>query len=460
MFVDGHESSPGTLEIFPHATFTKITTALPKQSEGVTKDGSTVFTFANYDVLVDSPIEIGNQEVFTFTAAGVDHEVAIYGPGNHDVKILQKDMARIVEAATAVFGQNPNKNYTFIIHNVVDGQGGLEHANSTVLSVNRWTYAGSQYLGFLSLVAHEYFHLWNVKRLRPFELGPFNYDEENYTTLLWVMEGFTSYYDELLLLRAGFYSKDQLLEKVLSSINYVEGTPGSRVQPLAHASYDAWIKAYKPNENSKNTTMTYYSRGAVMASIFDAMIVAKYKGQKSLDDFMRLLYDTYYVKADRGFTEAEFKKDLEGFLQQDLTDFFARYIHGTDIPDYRTIFAPVGVSLNYVGNNKPDFGATYRDEGGRTMVSYVRTGSAAELAGISVGDELIGVNMFRVNKEDLDSFLANAGPGTPIELVFSREDRLYVTEVRLTAYEQARFSYRISTDKSNEKAFNYWLRTL
>jgi predicted metalloprotease with PDZ domain len=152
---------------------------------------------------LDCPIEIGNQEVFDFTAGGTLHTVAIYGKGNYNIATLKVDMAKICESATNVFGTNPNKNYTFIIHNVTDGQGGLEHVNSTTLSVNRWTYDASEYSNFLSLVAHEYFHLWNVKRIRPRELGPFNYDEENYTTLLWVMEGFTSYYDELLLVRTG-----------------------------------------------------------------------------------------------------------------------------------------------------------------------------------------------------------------------------------------------------------------
>mgnify|MGYP006234023825 CR=1 FL=1 len=278
MYVDGLKEKSGNLEIYPYEGFSKITTALPKAGESVASDGSTTYTYADYDQLVDCPIEIGNQVEFDFDAAGVKHHVGIYGAGNFSIKDLKRDMAKIIEAATDVFGQNPNKDYTFIIHNVTNGQGGLEHVNSTTLSVNRFTYSGNEYRNFLSLFAHEYFHLWNVKRIRPVELGPFDYDNENYTSLLWVMEGFTSYYDELLLLRAGYYSKEEYLRKLFGTLNYVEGSPGARVQPVAHASFDAWIKAYRPNENSRNTTISYYSKGSVIAAILDAKIITRYKG--------------------------------------------------------------------------------------------------------------------------------------------------------------------------------------
>jgi predicted metalloprotease with PDZ domain len=294
MYVENHQENKGQLVVYPYAGFKKISTALPKAKEGMASDGAETFEFANYDQLVDCPIEIGNHIEFSFQSAGVNHRVAMYGDGNFDVEQLKKDMAKITATATQVIGENPNKEYLFIVHNVVDGQGGLEHINSTTLSVNRWTYQGGEYIGFLSLVAHEYFHLWNVKRIRPVELGPFNYDEENYTSLLWVMEGFTSYYDELLLLRAGYYNQEQYIQKVLSGLNYVEGSEGSRVQPVAHASFDAWIKSYRPNENSSNTTMTYYSRGGLLAAVLDAKIVTKFNGKKSLDDFMQKLYQDFY----------------------------------------------------------------------------------------------------------------------------------------------------------------------
>ena len=300
MFVENHLDVNGDVVVVPHEGFSEVSTALPRKE----KNKPYVFTYSDYDHLVDCPIEIGNQLIFKFNASGVKHTVAMYGEGNFDVESLKRDMSKVIEEETKVFGQNPNKEYLFIIHNVVDGQGGLEHKNSTTLSVNRWTYSGSSYVKFLSLVAHEYFHLWNVKRIRPFELGPFDYNMENYTDLLWVMEGFTSYYDELLLLRAGYYTQSEFLSKMESSINYVEGSVGARVQPVAHASYDAWIKAYRPNENSSNTTMTYYTRGSILAAFLDVKIIRKSKGEKCLDHFLQHMYNKFYIKAGRGFTSS------------------------------------------------------------------------------------------------------------------------------------------------------------
>lgn len=460
MYVNNHKERKGKLEVFPYKDFEKVTTSLPKAAESITKDGSVMFEFENYDQLADCPIEIGNHELFYFTAAGVNHTVAIYGIGNHEVKKLKTDMARIVETATAVFGENPNKDYTFIIHNVVDGQGGLEHTNSTTLSVNRWTYEGSQYIGFLSLVAHEYFHLWNVKRIRPIELGPFNYEEENYTTLLWVMEGFTSYYDELLLLRAGYYDQDEYLSKLQSTINYVEGSVGTRVQPVAHASFDAWIKAYRPNENSSNTTMTYYSRGQMLAALIDAKIIAKHNGTKCLDHFLQLLYAKYYKKLNRGFTEDEFKKELEMLLGENLDDFFKKYINGTEIAPLNEVFSAVGVMVETLESNKPNFGASLKQDGGKVIVRSIRSGSAAENAGLSVNDEIIGCNGFRVDQRSFEDFLSALNAGGEINLLVSRDQILFEIKAVMSIYSKPVFNFQMSSDPEKIKLRNYWLRAI
>lgn len=458
MYVANHKKEAGTLIVNPYKDFKKITTALPLSSEQMASDGSKTYTFTNYDQLVDCPIEIGNQEVFDFTAAGVKHTVGIYGEGNYDISKLKVDMAKIVSTATDVFKENPNKNYTFIIHNVEDGQGGLEHVNSTTLSVNRWTYQGPSYIGFLSLVAHEYFHLWNVKRIRPIELGPFNYDEENYTTLLWVMEGFTSYYDELLMLRAGYYTQEEYLSKLNGTMNYVEGSLGSRIQPLADASFDAWIKAYRPNENSSNTTMTYYSRGQLMAAQFDAMIVAKYEGKKCLDDFMQLIYTKYFKKQDRGFTDKEFQDDLSAFLEQDMTEFFDKYIRGTEIPDYDKYFSKVGVNAIRSSVTETSFGAKYSDNGGKTIIRFVRRGSAAEESGFSVNDEIIAVNGFRINSDDFSAALNSLTPGQFLKVLISRDNVLMELQATVSEYSYPRFKLSIMEGSATKSLRDYWLR--
>lgn len=458
MYVNNHKLLSGLLTVYPHANFQTITTALPRKTMDKNPESEQVFEFSDYDQLVDCPIEIGNQEVFQFTAADVPHTVALYGVGNYDIERLKIDMAKIVETASGVIGENPNKSYTFIIHNVVDGQGGLEHSNSCTLSVNRWTYEGSGYTDFLSLVAHEYFHLWNVKRIRPIELGPFNYDEENYTSLLWVMEGFTSYYDELLLCRAGYLTQEEFLNKLQSSINYVEGSVGARIQPVAHASFDAWIKAYRPSENSANTTMTYYSRGSMLAALLDAKIIAKFNGTKGLDHFLRQLYANYYKRLNRGFSEEEFQKELEDFLGEDMDEFFDKYVNGTEIVPLSAILGNVGITVENVGTAKPSFGASLKQEGGKVIVRAIRSGSAAETAGLSVNDEVIACNGFRVDQQAFETFLTTLEQGTELNLLIARDEILYELKAVISMYNKPQFKFGFSTDSQKIALRNYWLR--
>ncbi|MFM6964478.1 MAG: M61 family metallopeptidase, partial [Sphingomonadales bacterium] len=444
----------GILKIYPHASFKKISTAL-LSADFKSEPGVQSFVFSDYDQLVDSPIEIGNQQEFTFLAAGVRHRVAMYGEANYNVAQLQRDMAKVVEAATGVFGSNPNQDYLFIVHNVTDGQGGLEHLNSCVLSVSRWSYSGSNYLGFINLVAHEYFHLWNVKRIRPIELGPFNYDQECYTSLLWVMEGITSYYDELLLLRAGFYTKAEFVNKLQSQINYVEGSPGARVQPVAHASFDAWIKAYRPNENSGNTTMTYYSRGAVLGAVLDAYLIQKSKGKLSLDGFMQLLYNKYALGLKRGFTEAEFEQDLSTYCGEDMQAFFANYINGTQIIPYKKYFEPMGLTVTDNSAALTNLGLSL-EEGELIKVRSVRSGSAAEDAGISAGDEIIACDGYRINKASLENKYNNLQTGASLELLVARDGKLFTTKCAFKTWTRPQYSIQIKDN--NAPLLLNWLR--
>jgi len=464
MYTEQTRNKTGKLTVFPHRSFAKITTSLPLLATKSTADHFyREYSFDNYDQLVDCPIEIGNHEEFSFTAANVVHTVAMYGWGNYDIPMLQRDMAKIVEVATDVFGHNPNKNYVFIIHNVTQAQGGLEHVNSTTLSVNRYTYQGDSYLGFLSLVAHEYFHLWNVKRLRPFELGPFNYDAENYTSMLWIMEGFTSYYDELLMLRAGFYTENQLLNKFLSTLNHIEGIPGAKVQPVAHASFDAWIKAYRSNENSSNTTVSYYSKGSIMALLLDVLIIDKYAGEKSLDHFLRLLYAKYFQQQERGFTEAEFEMELTHFLGMEAIDFLKNYIYDTKTPDYTSICSKVGWNLLYVGTPTPSLGASLLQSDKQLTIQVVRSGSAAQRAGLSPNDEIIACNGIRMNKTDLERLVENTKVGDTLQILVSRDNVLLDIPLVLTQYERPKYQVAFATKQENtdrqERLHKYWLRS-
>ncbi|PCJ28049.1 MAG: peptidase M61 [Flavobacteriales bacterium] len=440
MFIDELRNIPHNLTIIPFKEWKKVSTSLPKLK------GSKGFQYQapDYDILVDSPVEIGNQETFDFTSAGVLHHVAMYGKGNYDVETLKVDMAKITQACTDVFGFNPNKEYTFIIHNLTRGSGGLEHLSSTTLEVNRWTYEGSAYKGFLSLVAHEYFHLWNVKRIRPKALGPFDYNNENYTSLLWVMEGFTSYYDELLLYRAGFYDEETIMRKFKGSINNIENQPGNKVQPVAHSSFDAWIKAYRPNENSYNTTISYYSKGSVVANMLDLMIINNTKGKKNLDNVMQYLYNEYYKKQGRGFTPDEMKKTLEIVSGLNMDAFFEKYINGTQSFDYKTIFGYAGLTVEIVENKDPSLGISQSGN----KIRKVYRGSSAYIGGLNANDEILAIDGFRV-KGNINDFIDAKKVGDNISVLISRDNIIQTISFPLLEKGSTRYFIFNDSEKKN-----------
>ncbi|MGX5688823.1 M61 family metallopeptidase [Arcticibacter tournemirensis] len=451
MYVDGLINQPATVSINPHVDWKKISTGLDP-----VKGKKNTFYAENFDVLYDSPIEVGNQDVFEFEAAGVKHEVAMYGGGNYDKEKLSADMALIIETETDIFKENPNKRYVFIVHNFQNGGGGLEHLNSTVLGASRLGYKSEKsYKGFLGLVAHEYFHLWNVKRLRPQALGPFDYDTENYTTDLWIAEGFTAYYDNLMLRRAEFYSPEKYLEVLCEDIKVVENQPGSKIQPVSESSFDAWIKYYRPNENSKNSTISYYNKGALLGMILDLEILNATKAAKGLDDVMKAMYDEYYIRQKRGYTGDEFKAMAEKIAGISLDNFYRDYVHGTSPLNYNVHLGHAGLNLvnENAGSNVPSLGITASQKEGKLIVSSVTRGGSAWIGGLSVNDEIIAVDGYRVNgttdalrTTDLDKIIASGKVGDKISVIISRDGLLKTIELTLTPDTNGKF--RIEADKN------------
>jgi predicted metalloprotease with PDZ domain len=389
MYPEGYLKSPSTVKIVPFTGWSKVSTSLePVAGQQFT------FTAPDFDILFDSPLEVGNQDVFEFTAAGVKHEVAMFGGGNYEKERLKVDMAKVVEQATAIYGENPNKHYTFIVHHFERGGGGLEHLSSTVLGASREQYGSEHgYNGFLELVAHEYHHLWNVKRLRPVALGPFDYDNENYTTNLWIAEGFTAYYENKFMLRAGFVKPAEFAAKLATAVAGVENTPGTREQSAAMSSYDAWIKYYRPNENSNNTGISYYSKGEVIGLMMDLEIAHSTKGAKSLDDVMKAMY-LQCKTLKRGYTDAEFKAMVEKISGKSFTDFWAKYVNGTVPVDYKTYFGYAGIDVKNAneGLSVPYLGLASRKTEGKIYITAISRNSAAWVGGLNVNDEIISLN--------------------------------------------------------------------
>jgi predicted metalloprotease with PDZ domain len=425
LYVDGKLDQPSIVTIIPFKGWTKVSTGL----EPVAGKKFTYYA-KNFDWLFDSPIEVGNQDVFGFDAVGVKYEVAMVGGGNYDKERLKTDMTNIIEKETAIFGENPNKHYVFIVHNYFSGGGGLEHLNSTVLGATREGYQNEKiYKSFLSLVAHEHFHLWNVKRLRPIALGPFNYDVENYTTNLWIAEGFTAYYDNLITERTKVISVDEYLKMIQDDINAIDNSQGGKVQSLSDASFDAWIKYYRPNENSGNTTVSYYNKGSLIALMLDLAIIHKSEGKQSLDDAMRFAYNDFYKKKGRGYTDAEMKLIFEKYVGENLNQFYADYINGTKSLDINKYLNYAGLQLvdRTVIAKQPYLGATI-SRTNKTEIATVSRNSSAWDSGLNVKDQVLSIN--GVSTTDVLKDVANLDANKQAEFLVERDGNVMKITVK------------------------------
>ncbi|HZX58877.1 MAG TPA: PDZ domain-containing protein [Mucilaginibacter sp.] len=435
VYPDGMLHHASTIHIVPYKKWDKVSSSL----EMVNNDPFTRHS-PDYDILYDSPIEVGNQDVFGFDVGSAKYEVAMVGGGNYDKARLSKDMSKIIEHEVAVFGENPNKHYVFIVHNTSRGGGGLEHLSSCVLGASRDNYTTDRgYQGFLSLVAHEHFHLWNVKRLRPIALGPFDYDNENYTTDLWIAEGFTAYYQDIIVRRTNLYPTDNYLGILANDINYVVNQPGGKIEPLAEASYNAWIKLYRPNENTANTTISYYNKGSIIALMFDLEIINDTKGKYCLDDVMRYMYQTYYKTKKRGYTDQEFKQGVEKFAGKNLDEFYKKYIYGLTEIDYDKYLGYAGYHLTdeFAGNNDPALGVATTTANGKVYVTGVSRNSTAWVDGINVNDEITAIDSAKVT--DMTGVLNGKKPGDKINVSVLRDGLPLTLPVTLLKKTQVKF---------------------
>ena len=385
----------------------------------------------DFDTLVDSPILIGNAASYEFTVDGKRHWLVNEGEaGIFDGARAARDLETLVREYRRMWGSLPYERYLFL-NVITEASGGLEHKNSTVLMTSRWTTRSrGAYLGWLELASHELFHAWNVKRLRPIELGPFNYDQEVHTKSLWIAEGITEYYGGLALVRAGLSTREEFLASLSSTIDELQTTPGRLIQSAESASYDAWIKYYRPDENSPNTTISYYTKGAVLGFLLDAKVRKASGGAKSLDDVLVAAYARY--SGARGYTPAEFRAVAEQVAGVSLAAFWESAIQGTAELDYSEALETLGLRFRQnPGGGRPSLGITTRVDGGRLLVSQVRRDTAAHAAGINVDDEIIAIDDFRVRADRLESRLDQYRAGDRISMLLSRREQLLRLDVML-----------------------------
>lgn len=462
MYPEGHLAAPSTLRVVAPREW-KIATGLPPVS-----GSRDTFRAENFDILYDSPFLVSDFRLITFEAGGRQHRVALDGPGNYDPAALERDMKKVTEAAIRLIGDAPFRDYTFlVVLTARGGGGGLEHLNSTALVVNTFNFRpDAVYRDFLGLVAHEYFHLWNVKRIRPDALGPFDYTTENHTRLLWVAEGLTSYYGDLLVRRAGLMSDKDYLEATARAIEGLQNTPGRQKMSVEEASFDAWIRYYRADENSVNVSISYYDKGAIVGLLLDLEIRRRTAGARSLDDVMRQLY-TEFAQRNRNYTPEDFQRAAERQAGGSLEEFFSRYVRGREELDYNAALSVVGLRLDTTGGADPSkppaarayLGGSLAQDGDRLLVRGVQAGTPAYDQGLYAGDQILAVDGYRASLNFLNARLAEKKPGDNVTLTVFRTDELRTLTVKLGSRTEG--AYRIvpvaSPTAEQMRLYESWL---
>ncbi len=475
----GRESSPCEIDIAPPegaqyagwriATSLRQTPAperLADQNAVESRAGASVsspgpktfgrFLAADYDELIDHPVEMGTFSHTSFDIGGVVHHIAITGRHRADLTRLRDDLAKICAWQIRLFEPQtaaaPMPEYWFLIMAVGEGYGGLEHRASTALICSRDDLPSVlekkmsvAYRRFLGLASHEYFHAWNVKRIKPEVFVPYDLARENYTRQLWFFEGFTSYYDDLALVRTGLIDSLAYLEMIAENIGRVTAQAGRLKQSVADSSFDAWVKYYRQDENSPNAIVSYYQKGAMVALALDLTIRQLTQGGRSLDDVMRALWVTY-GKSGQGVPEGGVQRVAEETAGCTLGAFFAHAVDGTSDLELVPLFDFVGIDLTWkipgqatpgglahaTPATPPTLGAKIGGEAnGDAKLLHVFDGGAAQQAGLSAGDAVIAIDGLRVSGATLERRLRTYAPGDCVELSAFRRDELMTVQVTL-----------------------------
>jgi len=486
--VEGRDDDPCEVEILPPkgARYRNWRIATAMKRKGAKPYGFGTYQAANYDELIDHPVEIGTFTLATFMASGVPHDIAITGRHRADMDRLCRDLKVLCETQIRFFGEPaPMERYVFLVTALGDGYGGLEHRASTALLCSRDELPRNSvkevtngYRTFLGLCAHEYFHTWNVKRIKPAAFTPYDLDRENYTTLLWAFEGITSYYDDLFLARSGLISRDAYLESVARNITSVLRGGGRRKQTVTESSFDAWIKYYRQDENAPNAVVSYYVKGSLVALCLDLLIRQQTGGRKSLDHVMRALWKRHGLKGV-GVEESGVERLAEEVTGLKLKRFFDQALRGTrDLP-LEKLLAGVGIdteirraesSADKGGKlasksekalaQRVDFGIRTTDNCGDLKITHVLDGGAAQKAGLAAGDTIVALDELRVTPKTFESRLGNYRPGDTVQVHAFRRDELLVLDVTLAAPPADTCVLSVSDNRSASLARRRWLGTV
>ena len=457
----GLEHAPCVVDILPPAGSKyqswRVATALAP-ARGTRRHAFGTYEASGYDELIDCPVEIGDFALGGFDVFGTPHEIAVTGQvPKLDLERLTSDLKRVCEQQVKLFEPRtrsaPFDRYTFLTMALGDAYGGLEHRNSTALVTKRegLPFIGMKdsteaYRNFLGVASHEYFHAWNVKRIRPAAFVPYELTRENYTRLLWAFEGFTSYYDDLMLMRAGLLTEEQYLGVLGVTLTTVMQRSSRLKQSVADSSFDAWIKYYRQDENAPNSVVSYYQKGALVGLALDLTIRARTKGKRSLDDVMRLLWKQWKAAGHsyRGVAEDNFAAVIAEATGLSLDGELAAWTEGVRDPDYVALFAPFGIQCT----QRPAVDAAHfamlgikiSNAGDECKVSHVFDGSAAQAAGLSGNDVLVACGGLRVTPSNIDKLLSRYETGDVVEIVAFRRDELMRFEAKLAEEPPVKFT--------------------
>ncbi|WP_267384484.1 M61 family metallopeptidase [Cyanobacterium sp. uoEpiScrs1] len=435
-FIPGLDKQSITIQIIPPTARWKVSTALPGIERKIN-----LFQAGDYDTLVDSPFEIGTQDVYTFEVLGKSHQLVIWGTGNIQPVTLIEDIKKIIEVEAKLYEELPYDQYLFILHLSESNLGGLEHKSSCSLIYPRFGFRDKdKYNRFIQLVAHEFFHLWNVKRIRPKALETFDYDQENYTKSLWFLEGTTSYYDTIMPLRAGIYNIANFLDILSKDITRYLNTPGRKIHPLSESSFDAWIKLYRSDAHSDNFQISYYLKGKLVSLLLDLLIRIHHDNQRSLDNVMSQMWQKF-GKQEIGFTPQQLQETIESVAEIQLQEFFTDYLDATEDLPFDDYLKPFGLKLQPILDSDiiPFIGIRIKSENSKEIIKFVEAGSPAEIGGIDINDELLAINGIRVNPGQLNDRLKDYHSNDTISVTVFHQDQLRTLPVTLADPQPSRY---------------------
>jgi predicted metalloprotease with PDZ domain len=458
-YIEGEKDRPIEILVQPPEGW-DLECALAAGSQEV-RGSERSFLASDYDLLADSPFFLGEFTRHNFEICDLKHEIILYGNGNRPPEQWVEPFKKIVQAEVELFGDSPVKErYVFIVYLIAKGAGGLEHRDSSVIQFSYNSLRKKKdWNRFLSLIAHEYFHLWNGKRIRPEAFEPFDFDKEIYTRSLWVVEGITAYYDELILRHAELISDKEYLALFLDHVKRLKKNPGRFYDSLADASFDAWIKLYQRDEHTINCSTSYYEKGQLIATCLDLKMRAMTNGRVSMNEVVRRLWSEYKDSNGKPYPEGRIEEIASEMVGSDLTPFFEAYVHGTREIDWNIFLEPFGLCfVTCESAEKADLGVFLKG-GSRVVFESVLEGGAASMAGLSARDEIVAVNGKKVTRDDFEERIQDSKPGDEVTLHFFRDGLLRSLPVKLAgAMDYTLLGIKDPNDEQ-KSLYQGWLRS-